>query len=99
MTATWGEEASTKHCHGKITLKLKRCYNFNEVPSTLPARIIDFHNFANILDCGVGISKLAMKRNVLMMKPAIPCYHTGLTLCCVVGSLDLAHVRADFLSA
>ena len=100
VTNNWGSGMSTTDQTGRLILKLKPRYNFDEVPNIIPSMTKNFSLFADIQECAMGISKLAMRREVPIIRvPIIPYYHVGITIRRADGGLDLAEVRVDFLNA
>ena len=99
VTKNWGSAMYTTDKIGRLILKLKPRYKFDEVPITIPSMTRNFSLFADIRDCAFGISKLAMRRKVPIKGLKIPYYHVGLTLRRADGGLDLSEVRVDFLNA
>jgi len=90
VTNNWGSAMYTTDKIGRLIMKLKPRYKFDEVPITIPSMTRDFSRFADICDCAFGISKLALMREVPIKGLAIPYYHVGLTLRRADGGMDLS---------
>lgn len=100
-TDNWGPNIVTKDSKARrLVLKLKPRYNFDEVPYTFPGKSRNLRIYNDINGCALGISKLAMKREVPVPLPVdIPYCHVGLTLRRADGGLDFVELRVDPSSA
>lgn len=99
LEATWGQASIIRGKGGRITLKLKQSYLFNDSSYQIPAKTILLHSYSEILDCAMGISKICLRQSLLSDFPIMGYWHTGIGLRRVDGGIDLVEIRVDWISA